>query len=235
MKTDPAAGIEGRSKLYAVYLALFVTCLLASNVVAVKLIVLGPIVLTAAVFLFPVTYIFGDVLTEVYGYEGSRRIIWLGMGANVVMVLAFLMAIVLPPASFWDGQAALVRILGQVPRIVIASMIGYWAGEFANSFVLAKLKVLMQRWDPAGRFLFVRTISSTVVGEGVDSLLFVVAAFLFTMPLSAVFAMVLWQWVFKVAVEVVMTPVTYLVVNATKRVEGLDVVGARSWSPMKWG
>jgi len=221
--------------LYDLFLAAFVTILLLSNIIAVKLIAVGPIVLTAAVFMFPLSYIFGDVLTEVYGYSGSRRIIWIGFGANILMVLAFLMTIVLPHPVFWKDQPALVSILGAVPRIVLASLIAYWVGEFANSFVLAKMKEWMVRWDPVHTHLWMRTIGSTLVGQAFDSFLFVLIGFSFTMPWTPLFMMVLWQWVFKCGVEVVLTPLTYLVVARVKKAEGIDTVGARTYSPMAYG
>jgi queuosine precursor transporter len=221
-------------KLYDVFLAGFVVVLLVSNIIAVKLIQVGSIVLTAAVFMFPLSYIFGDVLTEVYGYSGSRRIIWMGFAGNVLMVLAFLMAIVLPFPEFWGNQKAFATILGMVPRIVIASLVAYWAGEFVNSYVMAKMKEWMVQWDPKHTHLWMRTIGSTVAGQAVDSVLFVLLGFSFSMPWAPLFAMVFWQWVFKCGVEAVFTPVTYLVVNAVKKVEGLDIVGSESYSPMKF-
>jgi uncharacterized integral membrane protein (TIGR00697 family) len=221
-------------KLYDVFLAAFVAVLLLSNIIAVKLIQLGPIVLTAAVFLFPLSYIFGDVLTEVYGYAGSRRIIWLGFAANILMVLAFLMAIVLPHPVFWGDQKAMVAILGAVPRIVIASLIGYFVGEFVNSYILAKMKEWMITWDPNSKHLWMRTIGSTLAGEGIDSIIFVIVGFAFSMPWGALFMMILWQWVFKTSIEVLFTPVTYIVVRKVKQVEGIDVVGAGTYNPLKF-
>jgi hypothetical protein len=219
-------------KLYDVFLTAFITFLLLSNIIAVKLIAIGPITLTAAVFLFPLSYIFGDVLTEVYGYAGSRRIIWFGFIANIIMVLVFFFAILLPFPGFWGGQEAFVATLGAVPRIVIASLIAYWVGSFANSFVLARMKEWMIKWDPTHKHLWMRTIGSTIVGEGLDSFLFVVLGFAFTLPWDAVIAMVLWQWVFKCGVEIVLTPVTYIVVNKVKQIEGIDTVGTDSYTPM---
>jgi queuosine precursor transporter len=221
-------------KLYDVFLAAFVAVLLLSNIIAVKLISVGPIVLTAAVFMFPLSYIFGDVLTEVYGYAGSRRIIWLGFGANILMILAFLMAIVLPHPAFWGDQKAFVTILGAVPRIVVASLIAYWAGEFINSYILARMKEWMVKWDPDHKHLWMRTIGSTLAGQAVDSFLFVLIGFSFSMPWAPLFMMIIWQWVFKVGIEIVLTPVTYLVVGKVKKAEGIDVVGASTYTPMKF-
>ncbi|RDE12176.1 MAG: transporter [Candidatus Thorarchaeota archaeon] len=219
-------------KLYDVFLAAFVALLLLSNIIAVKLIAVGPIVLTAAVFLFPLSYIFGDVLTEVYGYARSRRMIWLGFAANILMVLAFWLAISLPAPVFWKNQEALVTVLGSVPRIVLASLIAYWVGEFMNSYVLARMKEWMIKWDPNHKHLWMRTIGSTIVGEGLDSILFVIIGFFGTMPFGAVLMMIFWQWVFKCGIEIVFTPLTYKVVATVKKVEGVDTIGAATYSPL---
>jgi uncharacterized integral membrane protein (TIGR00697 family) len=225
---------EGKAKLFSIYLTGFIAVLLLSNIIAVKLIQIGPITLTAAVFLFPISYIFGDVLTEVYGYGGARKIVWLGFGANILMVLAFLMAIVLPHPAFWQDQKAFVTILGAVPRIVLASLVAYWCGSFTNDFILARMKEWMVKWDPNHKHLWMRTIGSTLAGQAVDSTLFVVIGFAFTMPLVPLLLMVFWQWAFKCAVEVIFTPVTYAVVGATKKAEGLDTVGTDTYSPFKF-
>src|ERR1700758_1099548 len=148
--------------------ALFVTCLLTANVTASKLISAGSLTLPAGIVIFPVSYILGDVLTEVWGYAAARRVIWLGFACNVVMVGAIWAGGALPPAPFWKGQAAWDEILGQTPRLLGASFVAYLAGEFANAYVMARLKIAT-----AGRWLWVRTIGSTVVGEGLDSLIFV--------------------------------------------------------------
>jgi hypothetical protein len=227
-------GEERTYKLYDFFLAAFVTVLLLSNVIAGKLISVGPLVVAGATFLFPFSYIFGDVLTEVYGYARTRRIIWFGFGANVFMVLIFMLTIAMPYPPFFKGQDAYKAVLGIVPRIVLASLIGYWIGEFVNSFIMAKLKVAMQGWDPEHKHLWMRTISSTIVGEGLDTFLFIVIAFLGVFPTKAVFAMVLWQWLIKVGVEVVFTPLTYVIVNAVKRAEGVEVYDAETYNPFKW-
>jgi len=218
-------------KLYDVFLAAFVALLLLTNIIAVKLIAIGPIVLTAAVFVFPLTYIFGDVLTEVYGYSASRRIIWLGFGSNVLMSLLFWMAIALPYPEFWVHQQAFVTILGSVPRIVVASLLGYWIGEFLNSYVLARMKEWMVSWDPQHKHLWMRTVGSTVVGESADSIVFVLVGFFGTMPFPVLLSMVWWQIVVKIGVEVVFTPITYWIVGHVKRIEGVDVVGANTYNP----
>jgi len=197
---------------------LFVAVLLISNIVAQKTFVVGPFVFPAAVIVFPLSYIFGDVLTEVYGYGRARQVIWGGLVANLLMVLVFQATIALPPSEAWGGQEAYARVLGTVPRIVLASMIGYWAGEFSNSYVLAKMKILTH-----GRRLWTRTIGSTLVGQGVDTGLFIFVAFVGTLPGSVLVRLLVSSYLFKVAYEVAATPLTYLVVGFLKRKEGVDV------------
>jgi queuosine precursor transporter len=198
--------------------ALFVTSLLTANIIAVKLVALGDLVVPAGVVIFPLSYIFGDVLTEVYGYRQARRVIWLGFLCNLLMVAAIWVGGLLPAAGFWDGQAAYERILGFTPRLLAASFAAYLVGEFANSYVLARLKMATR-----GRWLWTRTIGSTLVGQGLDSAVFITLAFAGVMPtadalLSAIFT----QWLLKSAYEIVVTPLTYVVVGFLKRVEGLD-------------
>lgn len=195
--------------------AVFVTCLITANIIAVKIISLGPFILPAAIFVFPISYIFGDVLTEVYGYRLARRVIWLGFICNLIFVIFAWVGQVLPPAPFWGGQEAYKSILGNTPRLLAASLCGYLAGEFANSFILAKMKVLTR-----GRWLWSRTIGSTVVGEGLDTAMFITLAFIGT-P-SFVPMMILYHWLGKVLIEAVATPATYAIVNWLKRREGID-------------
>lgn len=197
--------------------ALFVTCLLAANTIAAKLIVVGGLVLSAAIVIFPISYVVGDVLTEVWGYAVTRRVIWLGFGCNALMVLAVWLGGELPAAPFWSGQAAYQQILGQAPRILGASLAAYLVGEFANAFVLAKLKIATQ-----GRWLWMRTIGSTIVGQGLDSAVFVTLAFAGVVPAGAVVSIVAAQWIFKVAYEAAATPLTYAAVAWLKAREGLD-------------
>ena len=157
--------------------ALFVTCLLTANAMATKLITLGGVVLTAGIVIFPVSYIVGDVLTEVWGYGPTRRVIWLGFACNALMVAALWLGGVLPPAPFWKSQDAYETIFGHTPRVLAASFLAYLVGEFANAFVLAKLKIAT-----AGRWLWIRTIGSTVVGQALDSAVFVTLAFAGLVP-----------------------------------------------------
>ena len=205
------------SHWFVVVAALFVTCLIAANVVAVKLVSLGGLILPAGVVIFPVSYILGDVLTEVYGFRRARLVIWLGFACNLLFVATAWLGGLLPPAGFWDGQAAYERILGFTPRLLAASFAAYLVGEFANSFVLARMKILTE-----GRWLWTRTIGSTLVGEGLDSLIFIAIAFAGVIPLPALLMTALTQWLVKTGYEALATPLTYLVVGALKRAEGLD-------------
>ncbi len=195
--------------------AIFVTCLITANVIAVKVISLGPVVLPAAVFVFPVSYIFGDVLTEVYGYRWARRIIWLGFICNLLFVFFVWLGQILPPASFWKLQPAYESVLGYTGRLLIASFCGYLVGEFSNSFILAKMKILTR-----GRWLWSRTIGSTIVGEGLDSGFFITLAFIGT-P-SFVPIMIVYHWLSKTFIEALATPLTYAVVNFLKKKENVD-------------
>jgi uncharacterized integral membrane protein (TIGR00697 family) len=206
------------SSYFVFVTAIFITCLITANIIAVKLFEVSGIVLPVAIVIFPISYIIGDVLTEVYGYSRARRVIWLGFLCNLLAVLAIYIGNILPSASFWKGQSAYEQILGYTPRILVASFLAYLVGEFANSFVLAKMKIATK-----GRWLWTRTIGSTLVGEGLDSLVFITLAFIGTMPLGALFWVVLAQWLTKSAYEAVVTPLTYLIVNFLKRKEGVDV------------
>ena len=198
---------------------IYVTCLLLSNLVAGKMwAVTGSITLPAAVILFPITYIFGDVFTEVYGFKKARIIIWLGFGCSFFAVAVYLLTIALPHPDFWEGQAAYQTVLGTTPRVALASFAGYLFGEFSNSVVLSKLKVAT-----GGKKLWIRTILSTLVGEGLDSVIFVTISFWGTMENSVVLRMILFQYLFKVIYEALFTPVTYKVVNWLKQKEGVDV------------
>ncbi len=198
-----------------IIIAIFITCLITANIIAVKVISLGPFTLPAAIFVFPISYIFGDVLTEVYGYRVARRVIWLGFICNLIFVFFAWIGQILPSASFWGNQVAYENILGYTPRLLAASLAGYLVGEFINSFVLAKMKVLT-----AGRWLWSRTIGSTILGQGFDTSIFITAAYIGTS--SSVPTMILHHWFFKVAIEAIFTPVTYLIVGWLKRKEGID-------------
>jgi uncharacterized integral membrane protein (TIGR00697 family) len=197
--------------------ALFVTCLLTANIIAAKLVTVGGLTLTAGILIFPISYVLGDVLTEVWGYVATRRVIWLGFACNGLMVAAIWLGGELPAAPFWKGQAAYQEILGHAPRILLASFAAYLVGEFANAFVLAKLKVVTE-----GRWLWARTIGSTVVGQGLDSVVFVTLAFAGAVPAAALAGIVGAQWAVKVAYEAAATPLTYAAVAWLKSREHLD-------------
>lgn len=209
---------RGYSPWFVMAVAVFITCLITANITAVKLFSIWGLILPVAIVIFPISYIVGDVLTEVYGYVQARRVIWLGFLCNLIAVLAIWLGQVLPPASFWKGQSAYEQILGQTPRILVASFLAYLVGEFANSFVLAKMKIATR-----GRWLWTRTIGSTLVGQGLDSLVFISLAFIGTIPLSGLILAIVAQWLGKSAYEAAVTPLTYLVVNFLKRKEGMDV------------
>ena len=209
---------EGYSLAFVVVVAVFITSLIVANITAVKLIGFFGLVLPAAIVVFPISYILGDVLTEVYGYRVARRVIWLGFLCNLLAVAAIILGGLLPAAPFWDAQEAYDRILGYTPRLLAASFLAYLVGEFANAIVLAKMKVATN-----GRWLWSRTIGSTLVGQGLDSLVFIVLAFVGTIPASALLAAVVTQWLVKSLYEALATPLTYVVVNRLKRSEGLDV------------
>jgi len=206
------------SSWFVIIAALFVTCLITANITAVKLVNLFGFILPAGTLIFPLSYIIGDVLTEVYGYRQARRVIWLGFFCNFVTVVAIWMGQILPPASFWHGQGAYERVLGYTPRLLFASFLAYLVGEFANSFVLAKMKIATK-----GRWLWLRTIGSTLLGQGLDSLVFITLAFVGTVPLRALLLAIVTQWLAKSIYEAAVTPLTYAVVNFLKREEGLDV------------
>jgi queuosine precursor transporter len=217
-RMPPGSAPEGYSIWFTLVAAVFITSLITANIIAVKLIAVWGLVLPAAMVIFPLSYLFGDVLTEVYGYHRTRQVIWLGFACNLLTVLAIWVGQVLPPASFWDGQAAYVKILGYAPRILLASFLAYLVGEFANSYVLARMKIATH-----GRWLWTRTIGSTLVGQAFDSLLFISLAFVGTIPASALATAIVTQWLAKSCYEALATPLTYGVVAFLKRREGLDV------------
>lgn len=218
-------------RYFDLIMALFVAVLLISNVASSKILNLGPFTFDGGTILFPISYIFGDILTEVYGYRRSRRVIWTGFGCSALAALTFMIVGALPPASGWEHQEAFMAILGQTPRIVIASLVAYFAGEFSNSYVLAKMKILTR-----GRWLWTRTIGSTLVGEGVDTLLFVTIAFAGTLSTSLLFSVILSNYIFKCGVEVMATPLTYQIVRWLKQAEQEDYFDyGTDFNPFKFG
>ena len=203
--------------LFLAIAMLFVATLIASNIMAVKIIEISGRLLPAAIIIFPISYIIGDILTEVYGFRHARIVIWLGFVVNALAVMAFYLGGLLPPASVWDGQSSYELILGYTPRLLLASFSAYLVGEFTNSLILAKMKVATR-----GRWLWSRTIGSTIVGQALDSVVFIVLAFAGTLPSQLVIEIVLTQWTVKVLYETAATPVTYGVVAWLKKREGVD-------------
>ncbi|KPK86101.1 MAG: transporter [Deltaproteobacteria bacterium SM23_61] len=219
--------------------AVFVTSLIIANIIAVKLVSIGPLILPAAILIFPVSYIFGDILTEVYGYARARRVIWIGFGCNLLAVIVIWLSIELPPAPFWklgpldspqSSQQAYRALFGFTPRILVASFIAYLMGEFLNSYVLAKMKIATE-----GRHLWLRTIGSTIVGQFADSAVFIFLAFAAMIPSGALGKLVVTQWLTKSAYEALVTPLTYGAVNYLKRVEREDHYDRETdFNPLKW-
>ncbi len=218
IKAARASGVH-QFRNFDIVMAAFVAILLLSNVIgAAKIATLGGWEFGAGILFFPLGYVIGDVLTEVYGYARARRCIWVGFAALLFMAFMSWVVVSLPPAAGWTGQSAYESVFGQVPRIVFASIAAFWAGEFVNSFVLAKMKIATK-----GKHLWARTIGSTFVGQGVDSLIFYPLAFLGVWETSLVVTVMITNWLLKVLWEALLTPVTYAVVGALKRHEGVDL------------
>jgi queuosine precursor transporter len=219
--------------------AVFITSLILSNIIAVKLIAVGPFFMPAGILIFPVSYIFGDILTEVYGYARARRVIWTGFGCNLLAVLVIWLSIQFSPAPFWKlgslespqaAQQAYQAIFGFTPRILAASFVAYLVGEFLNSFILAKVKIATQ-----GRYLWLRTIGSTLIAQMADSGIFIFLAFWGMIPMGALGKMILTQWLMKSAYEALVTPGTYLVVKHLKSAEQEDFYDRKTnFNPLVW-
>jgi len=225
IRSVEAGALAGRPlRYFDLVMAAFVTILLLSNVLgagkvaAIELPGIGLWPFGAGILFFPVSYVIGDILTEVYGYARARRCIWAGFGALLFMAFMAWVVVALPPAADWTGQAAYEAVFGQVPRIVLASILAFWAGEFVNSYVLARMKL----WT-RGRHLWSRTIGSTIVGQGVDSLIFYPLAFYGIWETETLLVVLATQWALKVGWEALLTPVTYAVVGWLKAREGVDV------------
>jgi uncharacterized integral membrane protein (TIGR00697 family) len=222
------------------FIVIFVVILLISNLVGAKIISLGSLRIAGLVIairfgggnlLFPFTYIFGDIFTEVYGYSGSRRAIWLGFFASILMAIVCAVIVALPPAPEFHEQRSYEVVLGILPRMVAASLIAFLCGEFVNSFVLAKMKVFTK-----GRHLWTRTIGSTMAGQGVDTIIFMVVAFAGLQSAGVIWELIYSGYLFKVIYEAAMTPLTYWIVNSLKRAEGVDVYDiATDFSPFASG
>jgi uncharacterized integral membrane protein (TIGR00697 family) len=219
----------------------FVLVLLISNLLAQKIIAFGPLHLgpitipaistSGVIILFPVAYIFGDVFTEIYGYAASRRAIWLGFFGTALLYAIAAVMLALPAAPGYKDQAALEAVFGILPRIFIASLIAYWAGEFSNSYVMAKLKLATN-----GRWLWTRTVGSTIVGQAVDTVLVVLLMFYGLYPRRVLLSVILADYTMKVLYEVLATPLTYFVINSLKRAEGIDTFDTRTnFNPFHFG
>lgn len=219
--------------------AIFVTSLIVSNIIAVKLFSAGPAILPAAIIIFPISYIFGDVLTEVYGYARARQVIWIAFFCNLLAVVAIWISIQLPPSPFWSvgtyvspeaAQKAYEAILGFAPRLLAASFIAYLFGEFLNAYVLARMKIATN-----GRYLWMRTIGSTLVGQLADTGIFILLAFYGTIPVHVLMKLIIFQWLIKCVYEAAATPFTYLVVGYLKRTENEDNYDRRTnFNPLAW-
>jgi hypothetical protein len=211
--------------------AFFVAVLLISNIASVKIVDFGPLTFDGGTLLFPISYIFGDILTEVYGFRRTRKVVWLGFAASLLMALTLFAVGRLPATADWPYQQAFDEILGQTPRIVAASLMAYLAGEFCNAVILAKMKVAMQ-----GKNLWMRTIGSTLVGQAVDTGVFVVAAFGGILEPNLLTQVIVSNYVFKCGIEILFTPGTYFVTGFLKRTEGIDVFDRETkFNPFRFG
>ncbi len=205
----------------------FVVILLVSNLLAQKICLIGGFAVSGAILLFPITYIFGDIFTEVYGFAASRRAIWMGFFATLLLYLTSAVTIALPAAPGWRNEQAFATVFGFIPRILGASLVAFWAGEFANSYVMARMKLLTN-----GRALWSRTVGSTVVGQAIDTGLVITLTFAGAVPARTILNMIATSYLLKVGYEVLATPLTYLVINALKRAEHSDPLDREeSFSP----
>ena len=232
---ESASAVAGRQfRYYDFVMAAFVAILLLSNVIGAAkpaaLTISGELwIFGAGILFFPLGYVIGDVLTEVYGYARARRVIWAGFAALLFMAFMSWVVVALPPAPGWAGQAAYESVFGQVWRIVIASITAFWAGEFVNSYVMARMKI----WT-GGKHLWSRTIGSTIVGQGIDSIIFYPLAFWGVWSNEQVISVMITNWLLKVGWEVVLTPVTYIAVGWLKRKEGVEIFDeGTDFSPFK--
>ncbi len=204
-------------RYFEILTGLFVAVLLISNIASTKILTLWKFTFDGGTLLFPLSYIFGDILTEVYGYQKSRKVIWTGFASALLMSVVLYVVQILPPADEWGNQSAYEILLGMVPRIVLASLTAYFAGEFSNSFILSRLKIFTK-----GRYLWTRTIGSTIIGEGLDTLLFCFIAFYGVLPYDLLWSVIVSNYIFKCGVEVLFTPVTYAAVGFLKKREKED-------------
>lgn len=232
---------EKNFSLFEFLIPLFVGVLIVSNIIAQKffdITVFGiPLSLdVGTLLLFPLLYIIGDVVPEVYGYAKSRRLIWYGFLTNLIAVAIFTLAVKMPSSEYFTSQDAFATILGATPWLTLASMTGYWCGSFINSYVMVRMKVWMVKWDPNHKWLPLRTICSTLVGEFVDTALFVSIATVFGIfPVELLLSLIITQWLIKTAVETLFTPLTVFVIRKFKTWENIDVTGTTSYNPFSIG
>ncbi len=217
-------------RYFDVIMALFVAVLLISNLASTKILSLWLFTFDGGTILFPLSYIFGDILTEVYGYQRSRKVIWTGFGAALLMSLVLWVVQELPPAADWPNQQAFESLLGFVPRIVLASLVAYFAGAFSNAYLMSKLKLMTQ-----GKYLWVRTIGSTLIGEGIDTVIFCLIAFYGILPNEILVSIIISNYIFKSGVEIMFTPLTYRLVGFLKKQEKVDVYDRGiSYNPFRY-
>lgn len=208
---------EGFSKIFVILCALNITCLLISNIITIKTINILGLIFTAGDILFPITYILNDLFTEVYGFNKSKFIIWISFFCNLLMVIIFSITIALPAGESFEVQDELINILGSTPRILIASFIAFLVGNFANSIVMSKMKVKTE-----GKYLALRTIGSTLVGEGLDTLIFIPIVFINSLDLQTMIFLIINTFILKVFLEIILTPITYKIINFIKKKENID-------------
>lgn len=221
---------SGNFRYFDVIMALFVAVLLISNLASTKIVSIWMFTFDGGTILFPLSYIFGDILTEVYGYQRSRKVIWTGFGAALLMSLVLWVVQELPPAADWANQEAYESLLGFVPRIVLASLIAYFGGAFSNAYLMSRLKIKTK-----GRMLWVRTIGSTLLGEGIDTAIFCMVAFYGTLPNELLISIIISNYIFKSGVEILFTPLTYKIVGFLKKQEGVDVFDTGiSYNPFRY-
>jgi uncharacterized integral membrane protein (TIGR00697 family) len=204
-------------KYYDLFGMLSVCVLMISNITAQKMVQIGPFTLSAAILIFPITYIVGDIMTEVYGYARARRVTWASIAGVTLMAVMFQMMNAMPHIPEWQNQEAFEKVLGATPRIVFASVMAIFLGEMVNAYIMAKMKIITQ-----GKYLWMRTIGSTFAGQGVDSVVFFTLAFWGVLPTNVIISALLTGWFIKTAYEAAMTPVTYIVVNKLKKIEEID-------------
>ena len=208
---------------------LFAACLLISNILAVKIIMIGPWAAPAGVLIFPISYIIGDVVAEVWGYRKARLIIWAGFAVNLIAILFYSLSIVIPAAPFWTNQDAYATVLQYSPRIALASIVAYLFGSFINAFVMSRVKVLTE-----GKNFSFRAVVSTIAGEGIDSLIFIVVAFVGIIPGNKLIVMISTQAALKIIYEIIVLPLTILIVKWLKKKEGIDTIDTEiSYNPFK--